>query len=112
MPKLTVGAQNAANAVLEISQGIVPVDTGYLKSTGGTSVEWTGSKVTGYVSYSAPYAVFQEFGIRQRGAEGEWAGPFSYSQGKGFAGVGYIRRGARHRARQGTYGVSRKRLGV
>ena len=91
IPKLTVGAQNAASAVLEISQQRVPVKTGELKSSGGTSVEWTGTRVSGYVTYSAPYAAYVEFGIRQRGAAGEWAGPFAYSEGNGFAGFGYMR---------------------
>jgi hypothetical protein len=91
VPKLLTGAQNAANAVLEISQSRVPVDTGALKASGGTSVEWKGTVVTGYITYSVYYAAFVEFGIRQRGAAGEWAGPFSYSEGNGFAGFGYAR---------------------
>lgn len=91
VPKLITGAQNGADAVLAISQGRVPVKTSELKASGGTSVEWTGHKVTGYISYSAPYASYVEFGIRQRGAAGEWAGPFNYSDGNGFAGFGYMR---------------------
>lgn len=91
VPKLVAGAQAGADAVLAISQTRVPVDTGYLKSTGSTSVEWAGRTVTGYISYGAYYAPYVEFGIRQRGAAGEWAGPFDYSPGKGFAGFGFMR---------------------
>jgi hypothetical protein len=91
VPRLLKGAQAGADAVLAISQERVPVDTGKLKASGGTSVEWVGHKVSGYISYSAPYAAYVEFGIRQRGAAGEWAGPYSYSEGKGFAGFGYCR---------------------
>ena len=91
VPKLIAGAQAGADAVLAISQERVPVDTGALRASGGTAVEWTGHKVVGYISYSAPYSAFVEFGIRQRGAAGEWAGPFNYSEGTGFAGFGYMR---------------------
>lgn len=111
VPKLVKGATDAANAVLEISQQRVPVDTGFLKSSGGTSVEWKGSKVVGYIAYSAPYASFQEFGIRQRGAAGEWAGPFAYSQGNGFAGVGFCR-GALDLGRPQVMSAFREALGV
>ena len=68
VPALTEGVRNAASAVLEISQGLVPVDTGELKASGGTSVEWKGSAVNGYVTYSADHAAYNEFGTGQRGA--------------------------------------------
>lgn len=111
VPLLTVGAQNAAAAVLEISQALVPVDTGFLKSTGGTSVEWKGSRVTGFVAYSASYSAFVEYGVRQRGAAGEWAGPFAYSEGKGYAGFGYLRQSI-DIGRQATVDAFRAALGV
>lgn len=111
VPKLVTGATNAAAAVLEISQGLVPVDTGYLKSTGGTSVEWSGSRVSGFVTYSAPYSAYVEFGIRQRGAAGEWAGPYAYSEGKGYAGFGYLRQSI-DIGRQATVDAFRAALGV
>ena len=91
VPKLIAGATAAAAAVLEISQSRVPVKTGRLKSSGSYSVTWSGQRVTGLITYSAPYAPYVEFGIRQRGAAGEWAGPFSYSEGTGFAGFGFMR---------------------
>ena len=92
VPRLTTGAQNAANAVLEISQGIVPVDTGELKSSGGTAVEWKGTTVTGFVTYGAYYAAYVEFGTGRRGAGSAGAGPFSYDQNwPGMVAQPYIR---------------------
>lgn len=80
VPKLVAGATAAAAAVLEISQGLVPVDTGELKSSGGTSVEWTRQRVTGYVIYSSPHAGYVEFGTGLRGAASAGAGPYPYSE--------------------------------
>jgi hypothetical protein len=111
VPKLVTAATNAANAVLEISQSRVPVDTGALKESGGTTVEWKGTVVTGYITYSMYYAAFVEFGIRQKGAAGEWAGPFSYSAGKGFAGFGYMR-GALDIGRPQVLAAFQEALGV
>lgn len=93
VPKLTAGAQAGATAVLEISQGLVPVDTGELKDSGGTSVEWTGQKVTGYVVYSSPHASFNEFGTGRRGeASGNAAPGISYDPNwPGMTGHPYIR---------------------
>lgn len=78
VPRLTAGAQAGADAVLEISQGLVPVDTGELKESGGTSVEWTGTRVVGYVTYGAYYSAYVEFGTGRRGAESPGAGPGPY----------------------------------
>ena len=69
VPLLTAGAQNAANAVLEISQGLVPVRSGELKASGGTAVEWTGHVVTGSVVYTSEHAAYNEFGTGRRGEE-------------------------------------------
>ena len=80
VPKLIAGATAGANAVLEISQGLVPVDTGELKASGGTTVEWVGRKVTGYVTYGAYYAAYVEFGTGRRGAESAGAGPYPYKE--------------------------------
>lgn len=111
VPRLTAGAQAGADAVLAISQERVPVKTGRLKDSGSTSVEWVGTRVTGYITYSAYYSGFVEFGIRQRGAEGEWAGPYAYSEGKGFAGFGYMR-GALDIGRQQVLDAFREALQV
>lgn len=111
VPKLTTGAENAVAAVFEISQQRVPVKTGELKASGSTSVEWKGMQVNGYITYSAPYAAYVEFGIRQKGAAGEWAGPFSYSEGGGFAGFGYCR-GALDIGRPQVLAAFKEALGV
>ena len=75
VPKLLVGARNAAQAVYEDSQAIVPVDTGELKDSGSVDVEWVGHQVTGYVTYSAPWAAYNEFGTGRRGAASGHGGP-------------------------------------
>ena len=91
VPKLIAGATVATDAVFAISQERVPVDTGELKASGSTSVAWEGHRVNGYITYSAGHAAYAEFGVRSRGAAGEWAGPFAYSGGTGYAGFGYMR---------------------
>lgn len=92
VPKLIVAAQVGADAVLEISQGLVPVDTGELKASGGTSVEWTGHKVTGYVTYGAYYAGYVEMGTGRRGADSPGSGPFPYNANwPGMAAQPYVR---------------------
>ena len=93
VPLLTTGAKNAAEAVLEISLGMVPYDTGELASSGHTTVEWTGTKVTGYVIYSSPHAAYNEFGTGRRGEEsGHGAPGITYKQSwPGMPGHPYIR---------------------
>lgn len=91
VPKIIAAVEKATDAVFVESQVRVPVRSGDLKASGSQIVTWEGSKVTGWIQYSAPYAVYVEYGIRQRGAAGVWAGPFSYSQGNGFAGFGFVR---------------------
>jgi HK97 gp10 family phage protein len=81
VPKLIKAADAGAGAVLDISQGLVPVRSGELKASGRKTVEWKGSKVTGYVEYTAPHAAFNEFGTGQRGeASGHGAPGITYSQ--------------------------------
>lgn len=80
VPKLFKAAGDATAIVLEESQLLVPVDTGELKASGGTSVEWVGTRVTGYVSYSAAHAAYNEFGTGIRGAASAGAGPYPYSE--------------------------------
>lgn len=79
VPKLIEGAQAGAQVVYQESQLRVPVDTGELKASGGTSVEWTGKRVNGYVEYAAGHAAYVEFGTGIRGASSSGAGPFPYS---------------------------------
>lgn len=80
VPRLVKGASDAAHAVLDISQGLVPVDTGALKASVATSVEWVGKRVTGYVTYGAYYAAYVEFGTGRRGSSSAGAGPYPYNQ--------------------------------
>lgn len=92
MPKLIAGATVGANAVLEISQELVPVDTGELKASGSTRVEWVGTKVTGYITYGAYYAAYVEFGTGRRGAASAGAGPYPYKASwPGMAAQPYMR---------------------
>lgn len=93
VPKLMKAAQAGADAVLEISQGLVPVDTGELKESGRTLVEWVGQKVTGYVEYTARHAAFNEFGTGRRGeASGHGAPGITYNQDwPGMTGKPYLR---------------------
>lgn len=113
VPLLTKGAQNAANAVLEISQGLVPVDTGELKASGGTIVEWKGSAVTGYVTYGAAHAAYNEFGTGVRGAESGNGGPgITYDANwPGMKGSPFVRP-ALDQGRQQTVDAFRAALGV
>jgi hypothetical protein len=111
VPKLVAGVTAATQAVFEISQDRTPVDTGRLKASGSYSVVWTGMRVSGFITYSAPYSAFVEFGVRERGAAGEWAGPFSYSKGTGFAGFGFCR-GALDIGRQQTVDAIASALAV
>lgn len=78
VPRLLKGAQAGADAVLDASQAIVPVDTGALKDSAGARVEWVGQKVSGYVTYGAYYAAYVEFGTGARGAGSAGAGPYPY----------------------------------
>lgn len=113
VPLLTIGAQNAAAAVLEISQTLVPVDTGELRASGGTSVEWKGSRVTGYVVYSSAHAAYNEFGTGRRGSASGNGGPgISYDENwPGMTGQPYIRP-ALDIGRQQTVDAFRAALGV
>lgn len=75
VPKLVAGATAAAAAVLEISQGLVPVRTGELKGSGGTRIEWVGTRVSGYVVYTSPHAAYNEFGTGRRGEDSGHGAP-------------------------------------
>ena len=75
VPKVIAAVTNGAQAVLEISQQYVPYRTGALAASGGVEVEWSGNRITGAVSYTAPYAAYNEFGTGKRGAESGHGGP-------------------------------------
>ena len=112
VPKLIAGAEAAAKAVLAISQGLVPVDTGALKASGQISVEWSGRRVTGYVVYTAAHAAYVEYGTGRRGAESPGAGPFAYTLSwPGMRAQPYVRP-AMDIGRQQTVDAFRAALGV
>ena len=68
VPKLIGATQNAADAAAEEARAIVPVDTGELRSSIGTQVEWIGRAVNGYIIARAKHAGFVEFGTGLRGS--------------------------------------------
>jgi hypothetical protein len=70
VPHLVQAQKDATNAVLVEAQAIVPIDTGDLHDSGRTDVEWLASirHVDGYISFTAPYAMFVEYGTGIRGA--------------------------------------------
>ena len=57
-----------AKDALELSQQIVPVDTGWLKSTGAVELEETG-KALAIVAYEAEYAAYVELGTSKMGEQ-------------------------------------------
>ncbi len=105
VPKLMKGAAAGAQAVYDESQIRVPVAGGTLKTSGSTSVEWKGTKVTGYVMYSAGHAAFVEFGtgIVGRGTypfdlptsgvpiTGEWVYDYKQQDWRGMVAQPYLR---------------------
>ena len=113
VPRLVAGVQNATEAVLGIALGMVPYDTGELAASGGTSTEWKGSKVVGYVSFTSGHAAYNEFGTGRRGAEsGHGAPGIEYKLSwPGMAGHPYLRP-ALDIGRQQTVDAIRAALGV
>ena len=75
VPKVIAAVTNGAEAVLQISLGLVPYHTGALAASGGTVVEWSGNQITGAVSYTSGHAAYNEFGTGKRGAESGHGGP-------------------------------------
>src|ERR1017187_6613810 len=78
LPKITEGVTVATNIVLDISQVMVPEDTGDLKASGKVEVERLARSVVGYVVYTMPYSSFVEFGTGRSGAASAGAGPYDY----------------------------------
>ncbi len=105
VPKLIRGATVASQAVLTESQTRVTVASGALKSSGSTSVEWKGTRVDGYVMYSAGHAAFVEFGtgIMGRGTypydlptegvpiTGQWIYDYKQQDWRGMVAQPYLR---------------------
>lgn len=93
VPRIKQAVTQGTLAVFEESQILVPVDTGELKDSGETAVEWVEQKVTGYVQYTAEHAAYNEFGTGQRGAASGNAAPgIKYNPDwPGMIGTPYIR---------------------
>ncbi len=67
-PAVRAAVNAATQAVFEESQILVPVRTGFLKSTGHTEITETPKTVVGSVIYDAPYASHVEFGTGRMGS--------------------------------------------
>lgn len=81
----------ASEVVRDAAKERSPTKTGFMQSEIYSETILEGQAVTGSVVSPAPYSVYVEYGVRQLGAAGEWAGDFDYSEGKGFAGFGMMR---------------------
>jgi HK97 gp10 family phage protein len=77
-PGARASVQAACRAIFDVSQTLVPVDTGELKASGGISIDDSGKTVVGTVQYTAEHAEYVEFGTGERGAAsaGAGAGPY------------------------------------
>lgn len=92
VPKLIAGITNGTRATFNISQGLVHVRSGELKSSGSFTVEWIGTKVNGIITYTAAHAAYNEFGTGRRGQASPGAGPYSYRQDwPGMAAIPFLR---------------------
>lgn len=53
-----IGIRRAGYYVFQLTQAVVPVDTGYLKSTGWMRFAGSGTTFTFTIGYSADYAIY------------------------------------------------------
>ena len=67
-PAVVAAIKVATQVVFDESQILVPVKTGFLKSTGHTEISQTEKSVTGSVIYDAEYASHVEFGTSRMGS--------------------------------------------
>ena len=77
-PGARASVQAACQAIFDVSQTLVPVDTGELKASGGISIDDSGKTVVGTVQYTAEHAAYVEFGTGERGAASAGAGEGPY----------------------------------
>src|ERR1700749_1773012 len=78
-PAITAGVTVYANTVLAEAQAIVPVRTGALRDSGKVVVNEQSRRVTAYVTFTAPYAGYVEYGTGRAGASSAGAGPYPYT---------------------------------
>ncbi len=62
VPRIIAAVDAATELVLSDSQQLVPVQGGSLLASGSRNTQWKGQIVTGTVMYTAPHAMFVEFG--------------------------------------------------
>lgn len=75
-----LSVEQAAAAVLETAESIVPVDTGELRTSGKISVGAVdGTTISAQVIFDADHAAYVEFGTGIRGAASPGAGPGPYN---------------------------------
>lgn len=79
VPRAIAAVTNGTDAVFQLSQEFVAVDTGELKDSGTQEVTWVGTVVRGTIYYSSEHAGYVEFGtgIRGSGSPGAGAGPYN-----------------------------------
>lgn len=53
-----VGVRKAGYYIFQLSQTLVPVDTGFLKASGKMKFGGSGTQFTFTIEYTAPYAIF------------------------------------------------------
>lgn len=94
VPALTAAVTEAVGAIANEARAICPVDSGALSASIGTDVEWTGTRIDGYVTAGGgdvDYAAYVEFGTGERGAASPGAGPYSYGSQPGMVAQPYMR---------------------
>lgn len=69
LPKARDAMKKALNDIQARAQGIVPVDTGYLKSSISTSTEGNGAYARGEVGPTANYGAYVELGTSRMRAQ-------------------------------------------
>ncbi len=74
VPRIIKAIGNGTAAVATEAEAIVPVDTGELRGSIGTTVAWEGQQVNGSVQATAPHSAYVEFGTGIAGASSAGAG--------------------------------------
>lgn len=74
VPRIIKAVGSGAAAVATEAKVLVPVDTGELQASIGTTVAWEGQQVNGTVQAVAPHASYVEFGTGIAGAASSGAG--------------------------------------
>lgn len=78
-PGVVASVEAVTQRIFDVSQDLVPVDTGALKASGQMSIDDSGKTVVGTVDYTADYADYVEYGTGIRGADSADAGSGPYN---------------------------------